>query len=196
MVPPVRSTATSIPIKSWRLTSTSPFWTSTYFVWAILRSTSATSYAHLIERSLRERRHPYGYFPAAAAFQGEYMRQCPNVTREDIELYTLLSLARHISLCATLPGRRHNAIRVLEYCEEMMQTRGRRARFPLPFNREDSLILAGHANLKKNLADSSLSWGSSLQTSRAVKSRSLRGITNVATCRYPRRVAAINREPN
>ena len=70
------------------------------------------------------------------------MRQCPNVTREDIELYSLLSLARHISLCATLPGRRHNAIRVLEYCEEMMQMRGRRGSFSATIYPRNLLIFA------------------------------------------------------
>lgn len=78
--------------------------------------------AHLLERSLRDAHHPDAFLPAVAAFRTEYLQCCPDLSIGSIELYTLLSLVRHIWLCANLPGRQDNLIRVLDLCEKLAQS--------------------------------------------------------------------------
>ena len=76
---------------------------------------------HLIEHSLRHGRHPNHYAAAEAAFLAEYLHRCPNVSTSTIDIYTLLTLARHVSLCTQIPGRYHNIARVLTTCERFVR---------------------------------------------------------------------------
>jgi aminoglycoside phosphotransferase (APT) family kinase protein len=77
--------------------------------------------AHLFEHGLRYAEFAPAYAAADAAFIAEYLRLRPSVTAQQITDYTKLSLARHVSLCLSRPGRDGNLLRILEACERLVQ---------------------------------------------------------------------------
>jgi aminoglycoside phosphotransferase (APT) family kinase protein len=79
---------------------------------------------HLIEHSLRCQRHGNAYAAIDAELVAEYVRLRPGISTASIEAYTTLSLARHVFLCALLPGRQQNVLRVLEACERLAEADG------------------------------------------------------------------------
>jgi aminoglycoside phosphotransferase (APT) family kinase protein len=79
---------------------------------------------HLIEHSLRCQGHVNTYTATDAELVAEYARLRPGISIASIEAYTALSLARHVFLCALLPGRQHNVLRVLEACERLANAFG------------------------------------------------------------------------
>lgn len=79
---------------------------------------------HLIEDSLRSQGDVNAYTAIDAELVAEYARLRPSVSAASIEAYTVLSLARHVFLCAHLPGRQPNVLRVLEACERRVNADG------------------------------------------------------------------------
>jgi aminoglycoside phosphotransferase (APT) family kinase protein len=75
---------------------------------------------HLIEHSLRTCRHPFSYSEQEEAFVREYCRLSSEVTPNAISFFTFASLARHVYLCLTIPGRRGNANRALDFASELL----------------------------------------------------------------------------
>lgn len=74
--------------------------------------------AHWIEHSLRCKGNVDAYAACDTAFVTEYVRLRPDNSLQMLDAYLFLSLARHVSLCADLPGRRGNLLSVLEACEK------------------------------------------------------------------------------
>jgi thiamine kinase-like enzyme len=70
--------------------------------------------AHLIEHSLRTTGAEFAYLAQDRAFVSEYRRLRPSVPAKSIDLFTTLSLARHVYLCLVLPRRGQNLALVLD----------------------------------------------------------------------------------
>ena len=79
--------------------------------------------AHLSEHGLRYPEHKDAYAAFDAAFVAEYARLRPSVTTAHINVYTVLSLARHVSLCMSKPGHHASMLRILDACEQLLQDR-------------------------------------------------------------------------
>jgi hypothetical protein len=73
--------------------------------------------AHLIDHGLRHPRYKAAYAACIASFEREYVRRRPSVTAAQISAYTLLSLARHVSLCMSRSNHNSNMLRILDSCE-------------------------------------------------------------------------------
>jgi hypothetical protein len=77
--------------------------------------------AHLVEMALREHADARRYAPLEEAFEDRYAVLAPGVSRSSIRTYRLLTLARHIHLSMTLPGRSATTATLLDVCEGELQ---------------------------------------------------------------------------
>jgi hypothetical protein len=73
--------------------------------------------AHLVDHGLRHPRYKTAYAACNAAFEREYGRRRPSVNAAQISAYTVLSLARHVSLCMSRSNHNSNMLRILDACE-------------------------------------------------------------------------------
>lgn len=72
---------------------------------------------HLAELGLREHDSAGSFAEQEEAMVKRYVELAPAVSRERIEVYRLLTLARHIFISTQFPERQHATERLLEYCE-------------------------------------------------------------------------------
>lgn len=73
---------------------------------------------HLTELSLRNFGRPDRWSALEAAFEARYLELAPDVRRESIRTYRILTLARHLHLSMTIDGRAAVTGALLDYCEE------------------------------------------------------------------------------
>jgi len=73
--------------------------------------------AHLTEMALRDHGHPQHFKALEDAFEERYEALAPGVPRRSMRIYRLLTLARHIHLSMTLPGRSETTATILDVCE-------------------------------------------------------------------------------
>jgi len=76
--------------------------------------------AHLTELSMRVHATPDRFAAHEKAFEERYLALAPEVPRESIRIYRILTLARHVHLSMTLPGRAAVTGDLLEYCEAQL----------------------------------------------------------------------------
>jgi aminoglycoside phosphotransferase (APT) family kinase protein len=79
--------------------------------------------AHLIEQALRTRGNPAALEKVEELLTGRYLELSGARLDEAINIYTTLSLARHISISTRLPDRRPFTEQLLELCEERVLSR-------------------------------------------------------------------------
>ena len=77
---------------------------------------------HLIEQGLREPANAGQLAAAAQAMETRYLTSGDASLRRAIQIYTTLTLARHISISTQFPERRHITERLLELCEHRLHT--------------------------------------------------------------------------
>ena len=75
---------------------------------------------HLTELSMRAHSSPDRFSAHEKAFERRYLALAPEVPRESISTYKILTLARHIHLSMTIPGRAVVTGKLLEYCEAQL----------------------------------------------------------------------------
>ena len=74
--------------------------------------------AHLLELGLRHHGIAEVCEPLVDLFVASYLKIRPQVSRDSIEAYTKLTLARHIWISITRPGRGHTTERLISLCRE------------------------------------------------------------------------------
>ena len=83
--------------------------------------------AHLTEMALREHGDPQHFKTLEDAFEERYRSLAPGVASDSIRIYRLLTLARHVHLSMTLPGRSHTTTAILDICEAELRALGEQA---------------------------------------------------------------------
>jgi hypothetical protein len=73
---------------------------------------------HLIELGVRLGGDPSRFRSEQDAFERRYLERAGAGMRHAVDVYTTLTLARHIQLSTSIPGRRHTTMTLLEICEE------------------------------------------------------------------------------
>jgi hypothetical protein len=76
---------------------------------------------HLIELGLRLGSDPDMFLDERLTFEQRYIELAGPQMRESIEVYTTLTLARHVQLSTQLPGREHTTELLLGLCEERLR---------------------------------------------------------------------------
>ncbi len=77
---------------------------------------------HLIELGIREHNSALAYEPLIHAFREAFLSGQPDATRQAVEVYTTLTLARHIYISTAIPGRGAATETLLRCCEERLST--------------------------------------------------------------------------
>jgi thiamine kinase-like enzyme len=72
---------------------------------------------HIAEQSLRELRDTAALQPIEQVIETRYVELAGEQTQRAIRVYRLLTLARHVSLSAEIPERRHVTEPLIELCE-------------------------------------------------------------------------------
>ena len=80
--------------------------------------------AHLTEMALRTHGNPQRFKALEDAFEDRYRSLAPGVASQSIRIYRLLTLARHIHLSMTLPGRSNTTTTILDICEAELRELG------------------------------------------------------------------------
>jgi aminoglycoside phosphotransferase (APT) family kinase protein len=76
--------------------------------------------AHVTEWSLRELGDPDRLRACAGALMDRFLELTPAVDRRRLEVYRLVSLARHVHISTRFADRQASTTRILEYCEDQV----------------------------------------------------------------------------
>lgn len=78
--------------------------------------------AHIQEFALRQYADPHALFAHQQAFIDTFLTNNSTATLKDVEIYTILSLARHIYLSTQFSDRRHTTETLISLCEEKLNS--------------------------------------------------------------------------
>jgi hypothetical protein len=77
---------------------------------------------HLIERGIREPELARGYSECLGQLSGKFMKTGGTQDWKAVEVFTTLTLARHVYLCTLFPGRESFMLAILEECERRLDS--------------------------------------------------------------------------
>jgi hypothetical protein len=75
---------------------------------------------HLVEQALREYGNARALDDAAAAFVDRFLAHTDRTAAAEVEVYTTLTLARHVWLSTQVPGRQGTTAALLDLCERRL----------------------------------------------------------------------------
>ncbi|MDO5054109.1 MAG: phosphotransferase [Pasteurella oralis] len=78
--------------------------------------------AHIQEFAIRQYANPHALSAHQQTFINTFLTSNSTATAQDIEVYTILSLARHIYLSTQFPDRQHTTETLISLCEEKLNS--------------------------------------------------------------------------